>query len=350
MKENINKRIGIDKLMTNKKINIEFIRIFAIFFTIMIHVSNVYIYNFEKIDNLDFFISVIYNSFARICVPLFFMISGIFLIKQEYNKEKYIKRIKKYIFLLIVWSIIYYLINNNFNIINFSSTIVNSIVNAYMTSRHLWFMYAIIGLYIALPFIQSMCKNLTKEQENIFIILWTILSGSIVIFIPLARIITKTNIDISYPIPIINSAYYLGYFISGYIIYERLKEHKTNKKHNIFLILFYVLSSLIKALSTYFITIAQNKVFDTMMWYRSIFIVIASISIFSLIIINESKIKNPIILKLSKYSFGIYLIHMIFLKIIKSNINIISLNPIIFIPLITIIIYILSLLSCIIIK
>lgn len=336
--------------MTNKKINIEFIRVFAIFFTIMIHVSNVYIYSFKKIANINFLISIIYNSIARICVPLFFMVSGIFLIKQEYNRQKYFKRIKKYLYILIFWSIIYYLINNKFRITNLSSTIINSMLNANMTSRHLWFMYAIIGIYIALPFIQSMCKNLTKEQENIFLVLWAILSGCAVIYVPLARIITNTNADISYPIPIINSAYYLGYFISGHILYERFKEKKASKNQNIYLFCSYILSTLITILPTYFISISQNKVFEPMMWYRSIFNIIATSSIFILVITNENKIKNPIILQLSKYSFGIYLIHIIYLKLIKNYINIISVNPIFSIPIITIVIYILSLLSCIIIK
>ena len=150
--------------------------------------------------------------------------------------------------------------------------------------------------------------------------------------------------------PIINSTYYLGYFISGHILYERFREMKTKKSKNILLILCYILSTLITILSTYYISISKNEVFDSMMWYRSIFIIIAASSIFILIVKNEHKIKNPIIAKLSKYSFGIYLIHMIFLEVLKSNINIIRLNPIVFIPLITIIIYTLSLLSCIIIK
>ena len=40
------------------------------------------------------------------------------------------------------------------------------------TKRHLWFMYAIIGIYIVLPFVQKMCKNLSKVEENLFMVLW----------------------------------------------------------------------------------------------------------------------------------------------------------------------------------
>lgn len=87
-----------------------------------------------------------------------------------------------------------------------------------------------------------------------------------------------------------------------------------------------------------------------MTWYKSIFIILSSFAIFVLIIINKDKITNKNITKLSKFSFGIYLIHVIFLIKIKDNFNIISFNPIICIPIFSAIIYSFSLISCYIIK
>ena len=336
----------------NRKINIEFIRVFAIIFTIVIHVSNVYIYSFDKIDNFNYFISVFFNSMARVCVPLFFMVSGIFLIKEDYDKKKYFARIKKFIIILVVWSIIYFLFNNNIftSNINILNVLFNSFFNANMTSRHLWFMYAIIGIYIALPFIQNMCKNLNREQENLFLILWILLSGLVVLYVPLARLITKTNVDIEYPIPIINAAYYVGYFISGHILYERYRNIKSDKKKNILYLLGYLIPTLITCLSTYFISIYNGSVYDSMFWYRSIFTIISSFSLFILVIINEDKFQNKYILKLSGLSFGVYLIHVIFLEIIKENFKFINYSSVIIIPVITLLIYIISLMCSYILK
>lgn len=334
-----------------RKINIEFIRVFAMFFTVVIHVSNVYIYSFDKISDFNYLTAVLFNSMARICVPLFFMISGIFLLKEEYDRKKYFGRIKKYILILIVWSIIYALINNK---VSFDSSIFsvlfNSLFNANMTSRHLWFMYAIIGIYIALPFIHNMYKNLSMELKNLFLILWMGLSGLVVIIIPITRVLTGLTINIDYPVPILNATYYLGYFISGRILYEKFKDTKFDKQKNILCIVIYLLSTLVTSLSTYFISKISNGVYDSMMWYRSIFIIISAFAIFILIVVNEDKIKNKNILKLSKYSFGIYLIHVIFLSIIKHNFGFINYNAIILIPLLSLIIYILSLISSIILK
>lgn len=328
--------------MPNRKINIELIRVFAIFMTVMIHISNFYINKFGEISNFDFLISVTYNSFSRICVPLFFMVSGIFLIGRDFDKRKYLKRIFKFTLILVIWSVIYYLSNSGFDFKNLCTVFFTSLFNANATSRHLWFLYAIIGIYIALPFINSMCKNLTREQENLFLILWLAFSGFVVIFVPLARFFTKTNIDVTYPIPIINSAYYLGYFISGHILYKVFSNIKPDKKKNLICLLGYIVPTLITIFTTFFISIRNGRFYTPLTWYRSIFIVLSAISVFILIIINEEKIKNKLILKLSKHSFGIYLIHMLVFNILKTT-GIMTIPTVVSIPLVTAIVYMISL-------
>ncbi len=317
--------------------------------TIVIHVSNIYFYSFGKIDNTEFLISVIFNSFARVCVPLFFMISGMLLINEKHDSKKYFKRISKFIIILIVWSIIYLITNKQLNG-NILNKIIISIFNASETQNHLWYMYAIIGVSIALPFVQSMCSNLTQEKENLFLVLWLLLSGLVVIIVPVSRIITNSNIDITYPIPLINATYYLGYFICGYILNKRLKEIKNKKKANLICIALIMLSNIITISVTYFVSIKNGVLYEPMIWYRSIFTIISASSIFSLFIINNDKFNNKKVMNISRLTFGVYLIHMIFLNIIKENIVIINYSSLFAIPLITIIIYLVSLISIFIIK
>jgi len=328
--------------MKKRELNIEFIRVFAIFMVVMIHVSNIYINSFSKISALHFNTAVVFNSISRICVPLFFMVSGIFLINKEFDLKSYYKRILKFVFLLTFWSVIYFLRNNNFKLNNFGKALANSFFNADKTSRHLWFMYAIIGIYIALPFIQNMCKNMSRELENLFLILWFSFSGLIVIFVPLIRYITKTDIDITYPIPIINSAYYLGYFIIGHILYERFKFISPTAKKNLLCVGTYLISVFISIIVTCFFTAKTNEIYEPMTWYRGIFIALAACAVFILIVINKDKFKSNAILTFSHRSFGIYLLHMLFLNHITENINVLEFNPLISIPLLTLVVYALS--------
>lgn len=336
--------------MRERKINIEFIRLFAAFMTVMIHVSNFYINHFGKISALDFFASVTYNSLSRICVPLFFMVSGIFLVKQEFNKRKYLERIIRFAVILLVWSVVYYLFENGLDFDSLGEVLVSSIFNANQTSRHLWFLYAIIGIYIALPFISNMCKNLTPYQENLFLILWFGFSGLIVVAVPLARLVTKTNIDVSYPIPIVNSTYYLGYFIGGHILYERFKHTKADKKKNLLCLAGYLVPTLVNIFLMYFVSVTNGEFFEPLTWYRSAFIAIAAFSVFIFVVINDDKIKSRHILKISRYSFGIYLMHMIIFKLIVERVDILNWSPIIAIPLLTAVVYLVSLLCSIILS
>ena len=332
--------------MNNKKLSIEYIRVIAIIMTITIHVSNIYIYAFDKISDGYFLSSTIYNSLSRLCVPLFFMISGALLINKEYSRKKYFQKIIKFVLLLIFWSLFYYIQKNGLSFQNFSRVLVNSFFDAEMTSRHLWYMYAIIGIYVALPFVQNMCKNLSKELENLFLILWIVLSGISVIVIPLARYITKSNVKIDYPIPIINAAYYLGYFICGHILYKRFENVKLTKHKNILCLSVYGICTFITAFFTYYISVKTDRFFDAMTWYKSIFTVIATIAIFLLIVANSDFFKSEFILKISKHTFGVYLIHVFFFHIMKKCFNITLINPIIAIPVATISLYVISLISC----
>ena len=227
---------------------------------------------------------------------------------------------------------------------------VNSFFNTNFTAKHLWFMYAIISIYIALLFIQNMCKNMTLEQENMFMILWALFSGFSFVYLPLAEGLLGYSVKVTYPVPIISGTYYLGYFILGHILSKRFHGVKFTKKHNIFCIGLYIVSTVVISIMAYFFSNLYNEVYEYSLWYRGVFAIIATGSIFSFIIGNSDKFKNKFILKLSSLSFGVYLIHVIFLNMFADNFDIIKYNPLIFIPLLTIIIFVLSLGSSYIIK
>lgn len=332
--------------MENRKLNIEFIRILSAIMVISIHIANVYIRRFDSVPDSDFFVAVIYSSISRVCVPLFFMIGGAFSLDREYDGKKYFNKIIRFTLILIIWSIIYYLTKNGFHFKNIGKVIANSFFNADMTSRHLWYMYPLVAIYIALPFLQNMCKNLSKAQENLFLILWFFISGLSFIYMPLAEFITKSNLTLEYPVPLINSAYYVGYFVSGHILYKRFKDIRFDKKKNLICVSVYALSTIITILATYFISLKINHFASPPTWYRGALVIAASFAVFLLFVTNPNKFKSKFILTLSKHTFGIYLIHMIFLNIIKKNIVLSEQSALIAIPVITVIVFVCSLLSC----
>ena len=207
---------------------------------------------------------------------------------------------------------------------------------------HLWFMYAIIAIYIALPFISKMAKNLTKKEEDLFIILWLFFNGICYVL----KLMIGTSI--TYQVPIISGTYYLGYFLIGHIIYKRYKNYKEKEKlkdYNKLLLLTFIASNAIILIVTLIMSEVTGTYYKKYFTYINIFTVLNSLAVFLYILINFKDLKPNIsefINKVAPYSLGIYLVHGIFLDILKEVINLNNISSLIAIPIFTIVLFIIS--------
>ncbi len=332
MKNNVKKR---DK-------SLDFLRILSMLLVIIIHLSNYYCRRYSDISTSSYLGATIYNAISRVSVPIFFMISGSLILGQNYEKEKYIKKIKRFVIVLISWNIIYILWNKfymNIDITSFKD-IISLIIKP--VKAHLWFLYAILGLYIITPFIQNMLKNMDNNLENLFIKLWLIFSGFYYIIKIIIQSLLHINFEVIYPIPLVQATYYLGYYIVGYILYKRITPEY--KKYERLSTLLLVLCSLITISATFIISLLKGKYFELLFGYRSIFIIISSLCVYSLILINKDKFEDTNIFeKLSPYSFGVYLFHVIPFNILTENINILKINSFIGVPLFSFLVFIVTL-------
>ncbi|MBE6148953.1 MAG: hypothetical protein E7167_05690 [Firmicutes bacterium] len=293
-----------------KKIDykLDCLRVLSMFLVIVIHVANYYCRAFSTISSLSYFGAVIFNALARISVPIFFMISGALLLSKEYDEKKNRQRIYKMIITLIIFTIVYLV----WDIFYMKQTDINYIGLITSPERSmLWFMYAIIALYIALPFIKILVDGMDFHLEKIFVTLWLILNGGLYIL----KLFVK--LDINYLVPIISGTYYLGYFIVGYLIYK-YKDKIAFKKYNVHFLIVLIISLLFTIGLTYANSISRNMYYDNFLAYRSIFIMLSSISSFILIYFNIADKKNNLISFVSPYSFGVYLVHGILLNILMD--------------------------------
>lgn len=307
----------------NRNRRLDLLRVISMVMVIIIHIANYYCRAYSNISKVSYLGALIFNTISRISVPIFFMISGATLLNKEYDKIKNKHRIIKKKITLIVISIMYYLwdtyfFNKNINIIKL----------LYIPERKLlWFMYAIIGIYISLPFTKCMVDNMTKEEEKLFILLWIVFNG----------ILKHIGITDYYRIPIVDGTYYLGYFIIGYLIikYSKLINER---KNNFLLLILSLLPFIIIITLTYYFSLNNNKHFTGLLSYSNILIIIASISSFIFIYFNSNDKENKIITHLSHLSFGIYLIHGIILNVIMKYIPYNNITSFVGIPILFIII------------
>lgn len=301
--------------MKKRKINVDLLRCLCIIAVVFIHTTaNSMVINYPSMDSKIILLISIITSCA---VPLFYMLSGAFLINEKNTDIK--KSLKKtsYLYLqVILWTIIYQLI---FKFIQHQNiNIVNIIIKSFTSSQvgHLWFMYPLMGLYILLPFISRIYIKLTENEKKYLIVILCIIP----------TVISTLNIKYNdlFTIPFFSVGFpEIGLFILGKYLFEK-KELKNKKAMILSLFIIIIGFYLIKLVSNFYITnqgISYSKpYFD----YNKLPNLLMIIGIFiAMMNLENACIKIPNILKkvieyIGSNTLGIYFIHMIYIYLFPT--------------------------------
>ncbi len=303
---------------------------------VCIHVANYYSrgYGLGEVSNASYIFSIVLNTISRVAVPIFFMISGSLLLDETILVKKSLHRVGNTLCALIGWSGIYYVWNYFYR----DRVYDVRLIFEEPVKAHLWFLYAILGMYLVLPFLQSMFKNMQDFLMRYFVAMWFVC-------LTLDYVIALSGLEIAYQIPLVGNSCYLGYFVMGYIVKGTIKKVPISTKTC------YggaTLSLVAVMVLTYVCTVLTGEHYDKLFQYRNILIVIASSLIFYDALKNEHrpyKEKTKKVLKfLSRHSFTIYLCHVLFLDIVKLEFAPRSISAFIGIPVFTVLIFWASLL------
>ena len=192
---------------------LDLIKTFAIFSVVFLHTAAPIMGQFGKIDMSYWYIGNIYDSSVRMAVPLFFMVTGALLLgnqKEESLSVFFKKRFSRVVIPLIAWSLIYilfrkYALHQDINIVKlFLSSFV------WKVYYHLWFLYAIIGIYMFVPILRIFMKYSSQNLQIYFVFLWIL----IVSILPLADKIFGLKLPNYMPM----MAGYIGYLVLGYLL------------------------------------------------------------------------------------------------------------------------------------
>ena len=304
--------------METKKENrqYEYIRAFSIIAVIIIHTmymgilqfgdttSSVNILNYRVIMNLMWW-----------AVPCFFMLSGSLLL--NVNKEISLKKIYgKYVFRMLLVLFTFGTVFSWMEIFFDTRTLsVMQILQAFMnvlmgkTWAHMWYIYCLLGIYVLLPVYKLISKYATDKQlEYVLLILF--------IFESILPFIKSLGIDLGFYCHI-NTIY--PFWVLMGVVWNRGLFTRTSK-FNIIVVI--VSSGLLIVFS--FLWIIGKYEISGLFGYDSILVVIQSIALFGLF--NKIKLKGcleHLFMQIADKSFGIYLVHMVFInvvyKLIKFN-------------------------------
>ena len=297
------------------------LRIVAIFAVVMIHASSDFVSSYDW-NTTEFILGNIFDSISRIGVPLFLMISGALMLDEtrEFDLKK---RVVQLVWLFLAWSLFYSVVYSVLMPLMHGETISvsNFISNFIKGHYHLWYMWAIIGLYLLTPILRCFVKI-----ENKKVVLYFIISSLIVAFTsPIIQLLLE-EIDIfgisegvlsayTYIIEQLNLNFLSGltaYYLSGWYIANT----DINKKPANYI---YALG-VIGLICTILLTIAFPDKYALTYSNNSIFVFIYSLAVFVLVkkIFVAHSSPNKFVLTLSKLTFGVYLIHVVILSVLQE--------------------------------
>jgi len=311
---------------------VDFIRVVAIFSVVWLHSAAPLLYKYNELPHMDWWAGNVYDSIVRMCVPLLFMISGYLLLgKQEPLNIYAVKRINKVVVPLVIWTIFYvfwryYETGRFIALKNAFGLLLNP---AYY---HLWFLYALIGLYLYIPILRVLIQHASKEILYYFVALWFVA----VSIIPL--VYRLTHIGSSYDMKMISG--YVGYLVIGYLLGNVQVDQKWFWRS----LAGFVFFAAITMAGTFFLTVRYKGVYDEYFYsYLSPNVILLSVSAFICLKylagrVITSERGEAILASLSAASFGIYFVHPMVISAIGRGwlgipFDVFSISPVYSVPL-----------------
>lgn len=305
-----------------KSANIQYLdtlRALAAIGVITLHVSTPVLKMMYGVNMEYWWIGNSIDSSVRFVIALFLMLSGATMLHREYRLgEFYRKRFIRVLVPFLFWLVAYWIyrwaiLTPKMQPHSFQS-IVNWGVNLFITegvSKHFWYIYMILVLYLFLPFLGKALRKINNRQIGAVLMMWVILN------ILFSNIINTA--DWNYFLQKAKDYFlYSGYFIVGYFLMNIPFEPRKYRKLNLTIFLMTVVFS---AFTTYFASKSAHKLDTQFYGTLTVNTMLQSVSLFMLL--KDSEMKNRIfawiINLISNYSYGIYLVHIMIISILFNH-------------------------------
>jgi surface polysaccharide O-acyltransferase-like enzyme len=331
-----------EAVVNNKDHNIEWInnlRLISMFAVIVLHTASPLLFGYKSVPLNDWLTGDVYNALVRFAVPVFVMITGALLLHREYGLKDFLKkRIGRLILPFLFWSLVYVayrLYNEEFTFTGHLWPDVKFVLNQLKSGAyyHLWYVYLLIGLYLFIPVLGKFVQHATEREILYFLVIWFL---AMLLATPYLSIF-NTAVDIH------NFTGYIGYLVLGhYLTYKRFNFRALPY---IAAIVFVALVALI-SWGTYYLQVKDHEL--KTFFYEPVGPFVVVLATCAFLIAKYTKVKLNVTAKricnnAGKYTLGIYLSHALVLSIFDLNdINFTIFNPVLSIPLIAFVCFLLS--------
>ena len=330
---------------SERNYNMDLMRIVSAFAVVMLHVSSKHI-NETAVTSNRFFAFNLFNGCVRWAVPVFIMLSGMFMLSPEKKpdlKRLYKKNVLHIATVYLFWSAAYAAIKYCF----LKTPLAESVHDFIFGQDFMWFLFIIAALYVFTPFLRKITQD--RKSCKYFIIVFfavTVVLPSVIMFFN-----TEYNSQIyklfdekqeMVKILGVGGFLFCGYYVLGY--YLSVCRFTKRQKAIIYT------AGIIGMLATVLLTLVYSRTAEKLdyRFYRffSLNVTMESVGIFVFfnnLKINYSQRAKRILVSASKNTLAIYLIHVMLITLMEKYwIKTTDFNSFISVPLITVLVFAVS--------
>lgn len=285
-----------------------------------------------------------YDAIVRWGVPVFVMISGaLFLNRSHSIKKLFTKNILRIVTAFLFWSVLYAMVG----VVFYHCSIIDGLGQMIQGHYHMWFLFMIVGLYLIVPFVERIVAS--EELTKYFLVL------SLVFTFVLPQAIDIISLKYDFLGHVLATVYdksyfhftlgFVSYFVLGYFLHKVELSSRQQLLIYVLGILGFVSTVVFSAL----LSMAKNTPEGMLYNNFTVNVMLEGVSIFVFFKyhVKEEMLSQKvkvIIQRLSRYSFGAYLVHVMILELLENclGINTLSIHPLVSVPLIGIFVFILS--------
>ena len=322
-----------------RNVALDLIRVIAIFLVLFQHSSEFYYIgpNLSLTNYSDTHLIGWMNSLPRICIGLFVMISGYFLLPMKTGARAFFhRRFTRILWPWVFWCVafaVYYVFYRGDSSQQCLVNILNIPVNWGVQVGHLWYIYMLIGIYLIIPVLSPWAQTCSKRAMQMFLLLWAATT-----LLPYIHLVTP-EVWGECPWNHTPSLYYFTGFVGYLVLGSYIRRFGPCRKGIAVAILLvgYVATAVIFNSR---ITSVSNVVELEVPWdFCSLNVAMMAYGMFSLL--SQWHVKNSgwlprLITSISACSFGMYLSHIMLLNAAHDILEGLSQSVALMIPLIAV--------------
>lgn len=328
-------------IKTHRETEYDLLRIISLLGVIMIHVCAM---QWRKLEpgSGEWTVLHVYDMLSKFSVPVFFMISGRFMLDpgRNYSVKKILRKTFHIAVVFIFWSAVYMLLNIGRVLHDGGQLMENKwvFVEFFSGEYHMWFLFTIAGLYILTPLLRYIAVS--KELSRYYLILF-LAFGSIMPFLikmPAGGAILGAMHD---KLLLDMAVGYSGYYLMGHWL--RIEKLSTKSENVLYFGGF--TGAVFTTAATWIASCASGTATEELAGYLMPNVVLTAAAVYYFVVSHGGQLKkSKWISRLAELSFGCYLVHPLFLWIFEwIGLMPTLLPPVIMVPILTGITLLLSL-------